>query len=49
MLDDINMLSKTLNIVVIRAENFGHLIKEWLNKLGYLKVEVTRAVHDDGS
>lgn len=43
-----NMLSKPLNILGIRFENFEHLIKEFLIKLGYSDVKVTPSSKDAG-
>jgi restriction endonuclease Mrr len=42
------LLSKPINILGIRSENFEHLVKELLVKLGYQEVHVTQAVYDGG-
>ena len=43
-----HIISKPRNILYLRPENFEHLIKEWLVKIGHEQVQVTRHVKDDG-
>jgi restriction endonuclease Mrr len=43
-----HIYSKPRNILYIRPENFEHLIKEWLVKIGYEQVEVTQLSNDGG-
>lgn len=44
----INLTNKPINLLYIRPENFEHLIKDLLEKIGYLDVEVTPYHHDQG-
>jgi len=43
-----HIISKPRNILYLRPENFEHLIKEWLVKIGHEQVKVTPLSNDGG-